>query len=365
MLFKNTDRSGGALALVVLAAVAALAARGDADTPRREHRSAQRAAGVDPALVLGEFQLAKVVDGDTIKVEGLDGSLRLIGIDAEETFKSEADRRAAAAGLGSYMAAKRGASARPVKMATPLGEEAKQFAKAFFAGLDKVRLERDDAAEVRDRYGRYLAYALAERDGRWVNYSIACVRAGMAPYFPKYGRSRRFHDELVAAQAAAKREQRGIWAPGASGYPDYPEREAWWTARGEFVEQFRRAAAGTASHVDLSQGDAIQRLAGLVGTEVVVLGVVSGIHVRDRGPTKVMLASTQAGDFPLVFFDRELLAASRISRWLGELVMVTGSPTFYEHGQVRHKQLQLVVRSTRQLRLSPVPGLAAPTSGAP
>ncbi len=48
-----------------------------------------------PGIVVGEFHLTKVVDGDTITVDGLDSSLRLIGDDTEETFKNEADRRGA------------------------------------------------------------------------------------------------------------------------------------------------------------------------------------------------------------------------------------------------------------------------------
>ena len=105
------------------------------------------------------------------------------------------------------------------------------WAKKWFEGVGKVRIERDDPAEIRDRYNRYLAYVLAKKNGVWVNYNVECVRAGMAPYFTKYGYSRRFHKEFVAALAEAKAAHRGIWAPGAMAAPDYPEREAWWNAR--------------------------------------------------------------------------------------------------------------------------------------
>ena len=47
-----------------------------------------------PGIVVGEFRVTKVVDGDTLWVDGLDASLRLLGMDTEETFKNEADRRA-------------------------------------------------------------------------------------------------------------------------------------------------------------------------------------------------------------------------------------------------------------------------------
>ena len=184
-----------------------------------------------PGILIGEFRLTKVVDGDTVKVDGLDSSLRLLGDDTEETFKNEADRRAMEASWEDYKKAKRNGGPRPAKYATPLGEQAKEFAKNWFAGVDKVRIERDHPAEIRDRYNRYLAYVFAQKGGAWVNYNLEAVRAGMSPYFPKYGNSRRFHQEFLAAQAEAKAAQRGIWAPGAPAYPDYPEREAWWTAR--------------------------------------------------------------------------------------------------------------------------------------
>ena len=74
-------------------------------------------------------------------------------------------------------------------------------AEAWFKDVDVVRLERDDAQEIRDRYDRYLAYVFAKKHGTWTNYNVEAVRAGMSPYFPKYGTSRRFHAEFVAAEA--------------------------------------------------------------------------------------------------------------------------------------------------------------------
>jgi endonuclease YncB( thermonuclease family) len=142
-------------------------------------------ADSDPGLVLGELPITKVVDGDTLRVAGLDDSLRLIGLDTEETFKRAADRRAAEADWPAFLRTQRGASLRPVKGPSPLGEEARRFAVGFFAGVDRVRLERDHADERRDSYGRHLAYALVRRDGRWVNYNVEAVRAGMSPYFTK------------------------------------------------------------------------------------------------------------------------------------------------------------------------------------
>jgi len=351
--------------LVLLLSVVTLAACQPVGGARYTRKLAQHSLQKleQPGIVVGEFHLTKVVDGDTVKVDGLDSSLRLLGIDTEETFKNEADRRGAEAGLDQYMKDKRGTAKRPVKMATPMGEQAKVFAKQFFEGVDKVRVERDHPAEIRDRYNRYLAYVLANKNGAWINYNVECVRAGMAPYFPKYGNSRRFHTEFLAAQAEAKAAKRGIWAPGAPGYPDYPEREAWWTARGDFVAKFREEGEGKAEYIDITHWDAMAQLEANVGKEVHLIGTVGDVRIGEKGPTKVTISRALFADFPLIFFDRDVLGTSGISEWKGEFVVVTGVPTFYENKYTHKKQLQIQIDRASQIQLSPVPGLAVPTAG--
>ena len=56
-------------------------------------------------LLIGEFPLRAnkaILDGDTVVVEGLDASLRLIGIDTEETFKKDWERKLYAKGFEEY-----------------------------------------------------------------------------------------------------------------------------------------------------------------------------------------------------------------------------------------------------------------------
>jgi endonuclease YncB( thermonuclease family) len=322
------------LALLVLAALVATASA-------KPHDSS--------GLVIGEFALTKVVDGDTIRVDGLDSSLRLLGIDTEETFKHASERRAFDAGWEQYEKDVRGTSPRPVKFATPMGMEAKDWAEKFFAGADKVRLERDDPKQIRDRYNRYLAYVFVQKNGVWVNYNVEAVRAGMAPYFPKYGRSRRFHDEFVKAEAEAKAAKRGIWDPTKMAYPDYAEREAWWTARGDFVAAFDKDAE---NHVSLDDSDATERLEHLVGKPVVVLGTVNEIY--GGHPTRVML-----DHLPVIFFDKDVLAQTGIAAWKGEWVVVTGTPSLYKH------KVQIVIDRAAQIQMSDVPGLKRPDAAAP
>jgi len=309
-----------------------------------------RTAAADP-LVIGEFPFVRVVDGDTIKVEGLDASLRLLGLDTEETFKHAKERRAYAAGWTSYIKGVRGASPRPVKFATPMGEEAKAWAEQFFKGVTTVRLERDDADEIRDRYNRYLAYVLVQRDGKWVNYNVEAVRAGMAPYFPKYGTSRRFHAEFVKAEAEAKAAHRGIWDKAKQAYPDYAEREAWWGARGAFVDAFRAEETGDGKAIDLSHEHAEAQLeTAATGAEVDVLGTVGKIYSQQ--PARVILEGRQP--VPVIFFDHALFEASKIGAWQGEFIVVHAVPRWY------HKHLELVVERLDQIRFSDLPRTSPP-----
>ena len=347
-------------ALLVLLLVLVACGSPEATRYSRKQAQASLSALETPGVTIGEFRVSKVIDGDTIRVDGLDSALRLLAIDTEETFKGEKDRRLFENGWEQYLAAKRGDSKHPVKAATPLGEEAHAWAKAFFDGVKRVRLERDDPREIRDRYGRYLAYALVEKDGRWLNFNVECVRAGMSPYFSKYGYSRRYHEDFVAAEREARAAQRGIWDPAKMHYPDYDERKPWWTARAEFIAEFDRQARGRDDFVNLTQYDAIKRIERRIGEEVTVLGTVGEVRLGDRGPTRVMLSRRMFGDFPIIFFDKDVFASTGLGTWKGEFVMVSGRVSVYESKRTGKKQVQIVVDRPGQVVLSKVPGLEVP-----
>lgn len=337
-------------ALGVLLFVGSSGCRSNGDDIRRYSRlEVQKSldGGVDSGLVLGEFPLAKtnaILDGDTIRVQGLDASLRLLAIDTEETFKKDSEWEAYRAGWEEYKRSMRGDSTRPVKMATPLGEEAKEWARAFFKDSPVVRLERDHPGEVRGYFGRYLVYVFAKKDGEWVNYNVECVRAGMSPYFQKYGRSRRFHDEFVQAQAEARAAKRGIWSDDGEHYDDYDERLAWWDARGDAVWAFEQAAGDAPDHIVLTRFDALLKLKQHLDKDVVVLATVSDIIERDRGPTTVTLSRSQRSDLPLVFFDEDVFRESGIASLRGEFVAVSGKVSEYKN------QLQIKVDHPNQIR---------------
>lgn len=348
------------LALVAIATLAVGCGPPQATRYQRTQAQASLKKLETPGLTIGEFHLTKVTDGDTIRVDGLESALRLVGLDAEETFKNEHDKRAAETDFNAYLAAKRGESKHPVKAASPLGEAAKEFAKQFFTNHTRVRLERDDARELRDRYDRYLAYVFAEKDGRWVNYNVECVRAGMSPYFTKYGYSRRFHDEFVAAEAEAKAAKRGIWDPTLPHYPDYDERARWWNARGDFIARYQRQIDADPSFIVLTHWDSLRRIEERIGQEVSVLATVGDVRLGDRGPTKVALSRKMFGDFPLVFFDKDVFVSSGIAAWKGEFVVVKGVVAVYQNKHTKRKQVQIVIDRPGQITLSPIPGLTPP-----
>ncbi len=349
----------------VLALLAALACGSpQADRYTRKRAQTSLASLSDPGLTIGEFTLTRVVDGDTVRVDGLDSSLRLLGIDTEEIFHHEGERRKLESlGWDAYLKAERGDSHHPVKMSTPAGEEAKVFADHFFTIGGKVRLERDDPRQIRDRYDRYLAYVFVQKDGKWINYNVECVRAGWAPYFMKYGYSRRFDAEFKAAEAEAKAAHRGIWSDQTQHYPDYDERAKWWIARGDFVAAFEKDEVGHDDLIDLTDWDALDRIEKLTGKPVTLLGTVGNVYLGDKGPTRVTLSRRMGSDFPVIFFDKDLFATTHLLDWKGEFVRISGVVTEYTNKHTGKKQLQIVVDRPSQVVLSPIeqpPAEAAP-----
>lgn len=312
-------------------------------------------AAVDAeGLLIGEFRLTKnpVIDGDTIRVEGIEGSVRLLGIDTEERYHGKAERAAAEKDFAAYLEQRQRKSQRPVKTGTPMGEEAKAFAEAFFEGAETVRLERDDPKRLRGGFGRVLAYAFVKKDGRWTSYNVECVREGMSPYFTKYGYSHRFHNSFARAEAEAREAARGIWAADAKAYGDYDERKAWWNARADFIRGFEQEASGRDDHIDLAHSDALAGLERHLGKEVTVLSTVDRIK-RFKTLTRVALTTNSKQKFPLIFFDRKVFDESRIATFVREPIVARGEVERYEKGS--YQTLQIVVRSASQLGLPNLP----------
>ena len=312
--------------------------------PQPDLRAEEPAAPVQPVsppapslppadpLVVGTFELqhlTSVVDGDTLRVLG-QAPIRVLCLDCEEVFHAAADRAAAEVDFDAYARAKRGTSPVPVKFGTPAGAAATEFVRAFLEGVERVRLERDEVGghDV-DAYERRLAHVLVLRATGEQNLAVEVVRAGHSPYFVKYGRSRRFHAEFVAAQAQARAALRGIWgAQGPRHYPDYDERLAWWEQRALQLD-FWRALPAAPTRIELGTEQASERLMASVGQVVVVFGAAGRMRL-DAWPRLIWLAHKRGADLTLVVRDAEVWAALDLDTLARRFVTVTGPVSLYQ-----------------------------------
>nr|WP_246344803.1 thermonuclease family protein [Conexibacter arvalis] len=128
-------------------------------------------------------RVARVVDGDTIAVDldGRDERVRYIGVDTPETVKPNA----------------------PVEC---FGKAAHQLNARLLAGASQVVLRFD--RELRDRYGRLLAYVY--RDGQAQSVNARLVAAGAARTL-KISPNTSHATELARLQADARAAGRGLW----------------------------------------------------------------------------------------------------------------------------------------------------------
>ena len=155
-------------------------------------RSAQHwtASTVAPsALAAGEYQVQRVVDGDTLLLEN-QARVRLIGVDTPETVKRD----------------------HPIE---PWGPEASEFTRKFI-GTGSVRIELDTHDRV-DTYDRFLAYVYV--GDKMLNEEL--LRAGLARARTRFGYGASYKRLFVAAEDEAKNFGRGIWSddPPSGGTP--------------------------------------------------------------------------------------------------------------------------------------------------
>jgi uncharacterized protein (TIGR02246 family) len=132
-----------------------------------------------PAPPAGEriaCRVTKVVDGDTIECAEA-GRVRLIGIDTPERGQA------------------------------PFGAQATRALKDMLQAGRRIELETD--VELRDRYGRLLAYIWV--DGRMANWLMA--RSGWAVQLT-YPPNVRYVERFGEAVSAARADNRGLWAAG-------------------------------------------------------------------------------------------------------------------------------------------------------
>ena len=306
----------------------------------------------DDGLVIGTYRTVTVVDGDTFKIEGLGRSIRFLCIDTEETPK-RGDVPALVEELrhqwpGIYTR-ERGESAFPIKHDSPFGYETAVWAKKWFAEADSVRLERDVASQVYDYYGRYLAYIIAFKKGRAVNFNVECVRLGYSPYSVKYGPSTRFNDAFVAAQKEAQAARRGIWNAKSACYPDYTERLAWWGQRGAAIGEFDLRYAHDPRYFFLGRDGEYERLALASSQTVVAFGALGAIR-QARFPYLVELMHKNKLSCNMVFFEtmQPIFAAIPWTTFAQRFVYVRGKVKVYDG------KPEIVIESAKDISMTPI-----------
>jgi len=191
---------------------------------------------------------------------------------------------------------------------TPMGWAAKEFAEKWFPVGSTVRIEYDSAARKTGYYGRVLGYVFARVNGKWVNYNVECVRAGMSPYFDKYGRSERIEAAFIAAEREARIHNRGIWSPYAMAYPNYDERLAYWSRRAKTISGFEKKHGAEANAVSVMDEDDWRRLPGLVGKEALLFSTVNGRNLKVDPPV-LELHHKEFSRVAVTFSDRAVFEA--------------------------------------------------------
>lgn len=182
-MHSTTRAAIGALAVAACSAVSCSdPGVGAARLDRGGSTAATSTSATGPTATLGV--VTHIVDGDTLDVRlgGAVERIRLIGIDTPESVKPDS----------------------PVEC---YGAEAADHLDELVPVGTSVDVVRD--TELRDQYGRLLAYLLRQPDGLFVNLSMAADGYAATLTFPP---NTTFADDIGAAVALARRHRLGLWA---------------------------------------------------------------------------------------------------------------------------------------------------------
>lgn len=135
---------------------------------------------------LTAYQVVKIVDGDTIKVQMGDEvkTVRIIGVDTPETKD-------------------------PRKPVQRFGQEASDFTTSLLDG-EKVYLEPDQGEDLEhDRFERVLAHVWRASDKSLVALTI--IKEGYGFYYSKYPFRQDYMNLYRDAERDAREHKRGLW----------------------------------------------------------------------------------------------------------------------------------------------------------
>lgn len=208
-----------------------------------------------PANASGAYvHVRRVHDGDTVLLENGE-KVRLLGINTPEVSGGRKQEEAG-------------------------GQEAKAWLKNKLEGR-QVRLEQD--VEMRDPYQRLLAH-LFTTDGEHINRALVELGYATTNTYPP---NMKYVDELLAAEAQAEREKRGLWAlpeyrPKPLAGLDFSGLSGWQRLVGKAValdesrSQFRlHFEGGFEAHIPKENARLFPSLRGLIGQLLELRGWVS------------------------------------------------------------------------------------------
>lgn len=145
----------------------------------------------NPLVQTGSYQVTRVIDGDTIVLEGL-GTVRIIGVDAPELRSNQG--------------------------AECFAQEAKRELEDLTRGK-LVYLEYDPSQDRTDRYGRTLAYMFAQstsmdtmQQGLLIDLGLQLISNGYAFEYT-YRNPYKYQKEYKQAEVNARKEKIGLWNP--------------------------------------------------------------------------------------------------------------------------------------------------------
>jgi micrococcal nuclease len=299
--------------------------------------------------IIKNLKLTKVIDGDTIKIllDEKEESIRFACLDTEESQHG---------------------SDKPV---TNAGKLASTWAKAYF-GVDEkgipfgdvwvdIEFDTNDPLQVclrkhRDNYGRLLCYVY--KSGTQENSNLRIIQEGLSPYFVKYGRSRLYHCQFMAAEAQAQAQGLVIWNPAtnASGNKrDYSTLIPWWHLRDGIVQDYRLFGIQAGALSVRTDYEALIEAAKAGNQLTVLCDLQSGINAWTGGGA-LIYAGSIAQKFNLWIPSKDLPEAQTVlrlieNRYNGQgrgYVYVSGEASMYP--ATAQGKPQIVITNIEQLK---------------
>lgn len=187
------------------------------------------------SAVATQYKVIRVVDGDTIVIDynGNPEKVRLLCVNTPESVHP--DR----------------------KQNVPMGKVASRYAQKRLSGK-YVDLEFE-GHRTRGKYKRLLTYVFVDGE----NLNLELVRAGLSPYYTKYGLSEHYDRDFREAERFARHHRLNIWGDAALTSQYFRLKSKWGQKRSETESRTQRyqsiAKSDAGQYVGSSQAKKFHR----------------------------------------------------------------------------------------------------------